>query len=158
MICTDLGGMLIGLLCGLSTMEKLPSDFFGMDESWWPRAKQICVRFLGLIFSIIGIIVAFVILLQGDGTTTPCPNCTWLSCVPFPPWEDQSSKWWYCDQCGFVTAQIIQDPSVHLKIDCPSGIAVSVGLENGEEGDRDKLEQELPRYCREFCPEEDRRF
>jgi hypothetical protein len=150
--------MLLGLLCGLSTMEKLPSDFFGMDESWWAWAKQLCVRFLGLILSIIGIIIALILLLGGDGTTTPCPSCSWLSCVPFPPWEDQASKWWYCDQCGTVTAEIIQEPSVHLQIDCPGGVSVSVGLENGEEDDRSSLEEALPAYCRQFCPEEDRRF
>ena len=150
--------MLVGLLCGLSTMEKLPSDFFGMDESWWSRAKQLCVRFFGLIFSVIGIIIALISLLQGDGTTTPCPGCNWLSCVPFPPWEDQSSKWWYCDQCGAVTAEIISEPSLHLEIDCPGGISVAVGLDEGQDADRAALEQALPGYCREYCPEEDRRF
>lgn len=50
----DLGGMGIGLLCGLSTMERLPSDFFGMEESCWSQTKQIVIRFLGLILSIIG--------------------------------------------------------------------------------------------------------
>lgn len=155
---THLGGMLFGLLCGLSTIEKLPSDFFGMDESWCARAKQLSVRFIGLILSVIGIIIALIILLEGDGTTTPCPNCNWLSCVPFPPWEDQASKWWYCDKCGAVTAEIIKEPSVHLQIDCPNGITVAVGLEDGEENDRQALEESLPAYCRKFCPEEDRRF
>jgi hypothetical protein len=53
----DLGGMAIGLLCGLSTMERLSSDFFGMEENCWSQTKQIVVRFLGLIISVIGIII-----------------------------------------------------------------------------------------------------
>lgn len=149
---THLGGMAFGLLCGLSTMEKLPSDFFGMEENCWSRAKQLSVRFLGLIVSVIGIIVAVVILLESDGTTTPCPSCNWLSCVPFPPWESQSEKWWYCDDCGMVTAEIIQTPSLHLQMDCPDGSNVAVGLNASEDVDRNRLEEELPSYCREYCP------
>lgn len=149
---SDLGGMAFGLLCGLSTMEKLPSDFFGMEENCWSRAKQLSVRFLGLIVSVIGIIVAVVILLESDGTTTPCPSCNWLSCVPFPPWESQSEKWWYCDDCGMVTAEIIQTPSLHLQMDCPDGSNVAVGLNASEDVDRNRLEEELPSYCREYCP------
>jgi hypothetical protein len=101
----DLGGMVIGLLCGLSTMERLPTDFFGMEENCWSQAKQICVRFLGLIISVISIIITAIILLGGDGTTNPCPSCTWLSCVPFPPAANE--KWWFCDQCGAVEGKII---------------------------------------------------
>ena len=155
---TDLGGMAIGLLCGLSTMERLSSDFFGMEESCWSQTKQIVFRFLGLIIGIICVVITAVILLEGDGQSNPCPSCTWLSCVPFPPWESQSDKWWYCDDCGRVTAEIIQSPSLHLQLDCPDGTNVSVGL-NSEEGvDREKLERELPAYCREFCPDIDFRF
>jgi hypothetical protein len=177
----DLGGMVIGLLCGLSTMERLPSDFFGMEESCLSQTKQIIVRFLGLIISIIGskysekvpistassshktmfsptthvVIVTAIILLEGDGRTTPCPSCTWLSCVPFPP--TSTEKWWYCDDCGRVTAEIVQSPSLHLQLDCPGGTNVAVGLDSEEALDRQELEKELPSYCREFCPSLDAR-
>jgi hypothetical protein len=156
---TDLGGMAIGLLCGLSTMERLSSGFFGMEENCWSQTKQIVVRFLGLIISVISIIITAVILLEGDAESTPCPNCTWLSCVPFPPWESQSDKWWYCDDCGRVTAEIIQSPSLHLQLDCPDGTNVAVGLDDSVGGvDHDKLEKELPSYCREYCPNIDGRL
>jgi len=149
------GGMVIGLLCGLSTMERLPSDFFGMEESCWSQAKQLIFRFLGLIISVIVIIVSAIILLRGDGETTPCPSCTWLSCVPFPP--TSNTKWWYCDDCGRVTAEIIQNPTLHLQLDCPGGTNVAVGLDTDESLDRKELEEELPSYCREFCPSIDGR-
>lgn len=154
---THLGGMVYGLLCGLSTMERLPNSFFGMEEDCFTRVKQIVTRFLGLIISIILIIITTVILLQGDGETAPCPNCMWLSCVPFPPWESQGDKWWYCDDCGRVSAEIVESPSLHLQLDCPGGTSVAVGLES-EQVDRAKLEDELPGYCREFCPNVDKRF
>eukprot|EP00934_Nitzschia_sp_Nitz4_P009378 Nitzschia sp. Nitz4//scaffold3_size479765//314738//316522//NITZ4_000130-RA/size479765-snap-gene-1.411-mRNA-1//-1//CDS//3329550848//9368//frame0 len=149
---THLGGMAFGLLCGLSTMERLPSDFFGMEENCWSRAKQLSVRFLGLVVSVIGIIIAAIILLEGDGTTTPCPGCKFLSCVPFPPWESHSEKWWYCDDCGTVSAEIVSSPSLHLQMDCPDGTNVAIGLEDGAELDTAALEEELPSYCREYCP------
>ena len=151
-ICViDLGGMVFGLLCGLSTMERLSGDFFGMEESCFARTKHVLVRFLGLIISIVLIVITLIILLQGDGETAPCPNCQWLSCVPFPPGKD-TEKWWYCDDCGRVTAEIMDAPTLHLLLDCPQGTSVAVGLET-EQVNREKLEAELPSYCREYCPD-----
>jgi len=150
---THLGGMVYGLLCGLSTMERLPDAFFGLEESCYVRVKQIMTRFLGLIVSLILIIITTVILFTGDGVTAPCPNCMWLSCATFPPWASQSDKWWYCDDCGRVTAEIKVTPSPHLSLDCPGGTSVTVGLEI-DQVDREKIEDELPAYCREFCYDE----
>eukprot|EP00980_Cylindrotheca_fusiformis_P013505 scaffold3450_cov114-Cylindrotheca_fusiformis.AAC.10 len=163
---THLGGMGLGLLCGLSTMERLPSDFFGMEESCWSRTKQAvstenkCVLSQRLVVSHNSyglfhnshdeVIVTAIILLQGDGQSTPCPSCTWLSCVPFPPASDE--KWWYCDDCGRVTAEIVQSPSLHLLLECPSGNSVAVGLDSDSPVDKQKLEKELPSYCRDYCP------
>ena len=144
--------MCFGLLCGLSTMERLSGDFFGMEENCWSQTKQILVRFFGLIVSVLSIIITAIILLEGNGQTTPCPSCTWLSCVPFPPWESQNNKWWYCDSCGQVTAEIVQSPSLHLLLDCPDGTSVSVDLNMGQSVNPSSLEKDLPSYCREFCP------
>ena len=152
----DLGGMAYGLLCGLSTMERLPTSFFGMEEGCWSQAKQLFIRFFGLIVSIVTIIITLVILLEGDGETTPCPKCTWLSCVPFPPWEDQASKWWYCDDCGRVKAEIVYGTDPHLQLICPDGSTTRVDLDTEEEPDRDKLEANLPSYCRDYCHDIDR--
>jgi hypothetical protein len=141
---------MIGFLCGISTMERLSTDFFGVDQTCFSRTKQITIRFFGLIISIVGILVATIILLEGDGQTTPCPSCTWLSCVPFPPWNDYGDRWWYCDDCGRVTADVITSPSLHLAVDCPDGTNVPVQI--SEDLSRDELEKNLPDYCREFCP------
>lgn len=145
--------MAYGFLCGLSTMERLSSDFFGLEEGVWTRTKHFAVRFSGLIISIVTIIITLVILLQGDGESNPCPNCTWLSCVPFPPWADDKEKWWYCDDCGRVTADIVSDPSLHLELDCPSGAIAEIPLDDESSSwDRDALTKKLPDYCREYCP------
>lgn len=149
---THLGGMVFGFLCGLSTMERLSTDFFGMAQSCFMKTKQVIVRFFGLIVSVIGILIATIILMEGDGQYTPCPSCTWLSCVPFPPWEGTGNKWWYCDDCERVTANIIQEPNLHLELTCPDGTSVAVGIETEySEINRDQLIKELPSYCREYC-------
>jgi hypothetical protein len=133
-------------------MERLSHDFFGIDQGCISRTKHIIVRFFGLIISIISILVAIIILLEGDGQTTPCPDCTWLSCVPFPPWNDYSNRWWYCDDCGRVTADIVTDPSLHLSMYCPDGTNVPVELDANATLNRGELEHQLPDYCREYCP------
>jgi hypothetical protein len=148
----DLGGMAFGLLCGLSTMERLPTSFFGMEEGCWSQAKQILIRFFGLIISIISIIIAAVILLNGDGETSPCPDCTWLSCVSLPPWGEEGNKWWYCDDCGRVTAEIVHGSDLHLQLKCPNGSYARVSLDSdGNDPDRHELEKRLPSYCRDLC-------
>jgi len=134
-------------------MERLPSDFFGIQQDWVTKTKQIVIRFFGLIVSIIGILIATIILLEGDGETTPCPSCSWLSCVPFPPWNDYSERWWYCDDCGNVSAEIVLEPNLHLDLECPDGRSVDVDLNSKMKVDRVELERKLPKYCRDFCQE-----
>ena len=149
--------MIIGFLCGISTMERLSSDFFGMKQGCWSQSKQIVIRFFGLIVSVLGILVATIILLEGDGESTPCPGCDWLSCVPFPPWEADADKWWYCDDCGRVTADIVMTPNLYLELHCPDQTMIPIELDpnNQDDLDRTKLEKRLPSYCREFCPTTD---
>ena len=144
--------MVYGFLCGISTMGRLSTDFFGLEEDVLQRTKHFVVRFFGLIVSFASIVATLIILLQSDGTTDVCPNCTWLSCIPFPPWEDDTSKWWYCDDCGSVTADIVAQPNLRLDLYCPSGATAEIDLEGETNLDRDILEKRLPKYCREFCP------
>mmetsp|Transcript_3503 Transcript_3503/g.5338 ORF Transcript_3503/g.5338 Transcript_3503/m.5338 type:complete len:601 (+) Transcript_3503:205-2007(+) len=148
---THLGGMTIGFLCGISTMERLSSDFFGIHQNCMTKTKQIIIRFFGLIVSIIGILIATIVLLEGDGATTPCPNCNLLSCVSFPPWNDYNNRWWYCDDCGGVTAQIMIQPTLHLDMKCPDGMNVQIDLGADTKIDKGDLEGRLPEYCRDFC-------
>jgi hypothetical protein len=145
---TDLGGMAYGFLCGLSTMNRLSSDFFGLEESWRSQAKHFIVKFFGLILSVFFLVVTLIILLNGDGHTNPCPSCTWLSCVPFPPWQEQ--KWWYCDDCVRISADIVSKPYLHLALDCPSGLIAKVNITR-EEVDKGQLERKLPSFCRAVC-------
>jgi hypothetical protein len=133
--------MVYGFLCGLSTIERLSADFFGLDDGLVNRAKHLLIRSFGLIVTFLCIITTLVVLLNGDGSTTPCPNCTWLSCVPFPPWESASEKWWYCDDCGQVTADIVVEPTLQATVD----------LSDENSLDRDGIKKNLAAYCRMYC-------
>lgn len=119
------------------------------------RAKHVLMRSLGLLVTLLAIITTLIVLLNSDGVTTPCPSCTWLSCVPFPPWENESNKWWYCDDCGRVTADIIVEPSIHLDLYCPSGSMATVDLSDQLTIDRDELKKNLATFCRMYCPTSD---
>ncbi|KAL7557480.1 hypothetical protein ACA910_019328 [Epithemia clementina (nom. ined.)] len=147
---THLGGMAYGFLCGLSTMERLSSDFFGMEDTVLTQVKHFVIRFFGLILSLVSISVTLAILLNMDPTSTLCPDCTWLSCVPFPPWESEANKWWYCDDCNTVTASIVSQPYVHLEVDCPGGDIAWVNMTN--DINREQIQKRLPTYCRDYCP------
>ena len=145
--------MVYGFLCGLSTIERLSADFFGMEDGFMNNAKHFVIRFFGFILAVTSILATIIILLHGDATGTPCPGCTWLSCVPFPPWADNDEKWWYCDDCDRVSANIVVQPSLHLEVNCPSGAIAIVELDPDESKfDRDEVKKNLPTYCREFCP------
>ena len=108
---------------------------------------------LEILVSVACIVTTLIVLLQSDATTKPCPSCTWLSCVPFPPWESNDNKWWYCDDCGRVTAEFGATLPLHLEMQCPSGGTAIIELE-GEADDIDshQVQKDLPDYCREFCP------
>lgn len=145
--------MVYGFLCGISTIERLSADFFGMEEGFLNNAKHFVLRFFGLIITLASIITTIVVLMNGDATETPCPNCTWLSCVSLPPWADSTSKWWYCDDCGRVMADVVSEPSLHLVLHCPSGVLATVELDPDESKfDRAVVQKHLPSYCREYCP------
>mmetsp|Transcript_14511 Transcript_14511/g.35191 ORF Transcript_14511/g.35191 Transcript_14511/m.35191 type:complete len:96 (+) Transcript_14511:336-623(+) len=62
------------------------------------------------------------------------------------------------DDCGRVTAEIVDKPSLHLQLDCPDGTNVAIGLDGeDDEIDRQELIDQLPDYCRQFCPTDYRR-
>ena len=82
----DLGGFIIGLLCA-STMLDLV-DLFGRGNGKLNRtvAMTFLSRFFGVIVSFVLMVIAIIVLFNGDGLTTPCQSCSVLSCVSFPPW------------------------------------------------------------------------
>uniref|UniRef100_A0A6V2QST7 rhomboid protease n=2 Tax=Ditylum brightwellii TaxID=49249 RepID=A0A6V2QST7_9STRA len=152
---THMGGMLYGFLCGLSTMERLSSDFFGIPTNLVTRLRNVLCRFMGLILSVVLIMVTTALLVESDGMTSPCPNCRYASCVKFPPWNADDNKWWYCDDCTTVTASLPTSESTgfieSITLTCPDGALEFIDLSDEEITDREFLSRQLPNYCREYC-------
>ena len=150
---THLGGLVYGLLCGLSTIERLAVGFFGLQsqqEPWW---KMHLLRFSGLIASILSIVITTVVLVQSDGVTSPCHGCRYISCVPFPPNADE--KWWECDDCDFVTADLFARPDdgmyEEIALTCPDGQIETIDVSEKQWYEKDHVRQALPSYCRDVC-------
>lgn len=88
------GGMFFGFLCGLSTMKRLSKAFFGVKTNLLSQLQTFLVRFFGIIFTVICVIIASIVLVSlQNGTIIKCPGCRYVSCVPFPFWETEN-KWW----------------------------------------------------------------
>ena len=152
---THLGGMIFGFLLGLSAMEKLSSDFFGIEKGFNYRLKQIFIRFFGLIISVIAITITVAVLADSDGVSIPCDKCRYFSCIPFPPWQPEEKRWWNCDDCGLVTADARRDHTntyfAELILTCPDKQVEWIDISDGNLTDGNDLAKKLVFYCRTHC-------
>jgi membrane associated rhomboid family serine protease len=151
---THLGGFLYGLCCGLSTLERLAVGFFGLGDAKWSRLRNLLLRSSGLILSVVMILVTTILLNQSDGNTSPCHKCRYLSCVPFPFYAED--KWWYCDDCDFVAADLYESTDgsglfQRIELTCPNGAMANIDITDIGFHDKNKVQRELPSYCRSNC-------
>lgn len=155
---SDLGGMVIGFFIGLCTMKRIATDMFEKEQrrsSLFARMKRNFSRIFWGTFVVFTICISFTILMRGDGVTTPCKSCNALSCVAFPPWADKDKKWWYCDDCGSVSADARINPLTkefdQISMNCPNGNIFVMDITQDMSSDRDWLEERLPGFCRLHC-------
>jgi len=154
---THMGGFVYGFCIGIASIERLASTFFGIratDKSKSSYLAGIVLRFFGLIVSVIAIMATTIVLVNSDGVTSPCHGCRYISCVPFPPNADE--KWWYCDDCDIVTADIFQsiDGSglyEQVNLNCPNGVVEEIPLDDMGIYDKEELRQLMPTMCRNNC-------
>ena len=151
---THLGGLIYGFLCGISTVERLEISFFGVASGTCAKIRNNLVQFGGLIASVMLIMVTTILLVQSDGISSPCDACRYISCVPFPPWSHE--KWWYCDDCQFVTADASKPTKNSLYFEvldltCPDGAVEIINITDNKIADRNVIRGRLPQFCRENC-------
>jgi membrane associated rhomboid family serine protease len=151
---THLGGLLYGLSCGLSTIERLAVGFFGVHSGKYAKHLNMLMRFGGLIVSVVAIMVTTVLLSNSDGLSSPCHGCRYISCVPFPP--GSQDKWWHCDDCDFVTADLFVAADGSrlyelIELSCPNGDIESIQIADQGMTDREDVRLALPGYCRAHC-------
>lgn len=150
----DLGGLLYGICCGISTIERLAVGFFGISTGNCAQFRNNLVRFCGLIFSVFLIMITTVLLVGSDGHTSPCSACRYVSCVPFP--FGAENKWWNCDDCDFATADLVKLSETSVAFDridltCPNGDISFIDISAEQITDGASMERELPKYCRDHC-------
>jgi hypothetical protein len=138
-----LGGFLHGLCCGLSTIEQLAVGFFGLTSGKLSRFRNTFVRFFGPFISVVVILVSAALLVQSAH----------VSCVPFPFGED---KWWCCDDCDFVTADLFQATNGSglyevIELTCPGGNLAEIAIHEEDHTEREEVRRELPSCCRQHC-------
>ncbi len=157
---THLGGFLYGFCIGFASIEQLALTFFGARATGgnnnWYRLTSMLLRFFGLIVSVIAIMATTIVLVKSDGVTSPCSGCRYISCVPFPPNTDE--KWWYCDDCDIVSADIYQSTDgtglyEQVNINCPNGEVEEIFIEDERIYDKEELRRLLPSMCRSQCDE-----
>jgi membrane associated rhomboid family serine protease len=151
---THLGGLLYGVCCGISTIERLAVGFFGVATGRCSRIRNSLFRFCGLIFSVCLIMITTVLLVGSDGSTSPCPSCRFISCVPFPIGTE--NKWWNCDDCDFAVADLIKLHATSVNYDridltCPNGEISFIDIAEEQLADREVIRRKLPKYCRANC-------
>ena len=148
-----LAGFVYGIACGWSAIEPLAVRFFGVRDTKAVRIMKIAARFCGLIFSVVMIMVTTGVLASMSSDSTPCSKCRYVSCIPFPPFREE--KWWYCDDCAFVTGTLYKDNDgdamyTTLELTCPNKAVESIPINTT---DRQAIIHDLPSYCREWCDE-----
>jgi membrane associated rhomboid family serine protease len=152
---THLGGLLYGLCCGWSTIEHAAAGFFGYKVGLCSKIRANMIRFFGFIVSIVFIMITTVWLATSDMGEAPCPNCRYVSCVPFPWWTED--KWWYCDDCVFVQAILFKNGNetsyTSINLTCPDKSIENIDVLQDEISTHDEMRQALPGYCREYCEE-----
>jgi len=127
--------------------------FFGVNTSTWDKIQTFLVKFCGLIVSMVLIMVSTVWLATSNPGESPCDNCRYISCVPFPFFAEK--KWWYCDDCDFATATLSSQGDIWttVELNCPdeSIQTIDITSEQIKISNKKDVERNLPTYCREYC-------
>ena len=146
--------MVYGICCAFTTIEAFSaSGFFGgIRTSTFDKIRTFTIKFCGLIISIALIMVTTVWLATTtDATKSPCGGCRYISCVPFPFFSDD--KWWYCDDCDFVTGILQKSDSYYTQIEltCPDDSLETIDITDDLLTSSEDVSKRLPTYCRDHC-------
>lgn len=150
---THLGGLAYGMCCALSTLPTVNVGFFGVELGSWNKMRMIFVRFFGLIFTLVLIMVTTIWLATSTPGETPCSGCRYISCVPFPFFQQE--KWWYCDDCDFVSGDLYMNENneYYVKVDltCPDKTVIDIDVSANHIKQFNAMKKSLPTLCRQHC-------
>jgi membrane associated rhomboid family serine protease len=149
-----LGGLVYGFLVALTILERLPLSFFGTGSGICHQLRIASYRCVGFIIAATLICVTTVVLGESDGLRSPCYQCRYISCAPFPFWTE--SKWWYCDGCDAAFGDIYRRTGdvffSDLELFCPTnGEVVDIDIFDKRYTEIYGIQEALPSFCREYC-------
>eukprot|EP00977_Amphora_coffeiformis_P020724 scaffold8450_cov215-Amphora_coffeaeformis.AAC.6 len=144
-----IAGLVFGIGFGIPFLQWLRgSGFFGRAS---PMKHCLCglVRFCLFTVTMGAFLTMMFLLMNNDGEPL-CENCSYLSCVPFPFWEEK--KWWDCDKCDLTIGKIDRfTPTTVVDLSCPGFGTIQVDLLETVV-DRTLIQSNFSSYCREYCP------
>mmetsp|Transcript_21333 Transcript_21333/g.43874 ORF Transcript_21333/g.43874 Transcript_21333/m.43874 type:complete len:731 (+) Transcript_21333:291-2483(+) len=162
-----LGGLIFGFFVSLSSLRLLSASSFDYRKSgqnaalgrWCHGLRIVALRCGGFLSALFLLFVAIVFLRRSDGTTSPCPNCRYASCISLPrPWKPNDKRnWWTCDGCGGVSAQVYKGRGPHeeyyvtVDVFCPLGNTIKIDIIEEHHTELEQVNAALPDLCRDFC-------
>ena len=149
-----MGGMVHGFLVGLLVLPRLPVSFFGRGSSPCYKTRIFAYRSAGGIFACMLCLIASLLLWNSDGVTSPCFECRYISCLPFPFWKE--NKWWYCDGCDAVSGEVFYlgdqtEVFNRLELYCPQGGTLFLDISSYGFTETSEVHRKMPSFCREYC-------
>lgn len=150
-----LGGLTYGFLISLTILQRLPLAFFGKGNGICFKFRIGLLRIIGAVLAVALLVITSILLTESDGLKSPCHQCRYISCAPFPFWSEE--KWWYCDGCDAASGKIFRrqdDDSLFTDLDlyCPEhGQTVEIDIAEAGYNDVSDIQDILAEYCREYC-------
>lgn len=158
----QLGGLFYGICVGIPFLKHLGGTrFIGKqarpntsNKSLWRHGRyyRLIGRGIGWVVAIAMLVTTSMILAREDQAATVCQHCNYVSCAPFPPFQD--SKWWYCDGCDQATATVVtlEAGKLAVQVTCPlDGSVISVPI-HAPGHDLQLGSNHLgPQFCRSHC-------
>ena len=144
-----IAGLVFGVGFGVPFLQWWRGPgFFGTNSS-----RRLCIcgiaRFC-LFTTTMAAFLTMMFLLMNNDNEPLCENCRYLSCVPFPFWQENT--WWDCDKCDLTIGKINRfTPTTVVELTCPDFDTIQVDLSEADV-DRTLIRESLPNYCREYCP------
>jgi hypothetical protein len=137
-----------------TVVDNVMVGVFNVSVGTCGKIRMYMIRFLGLIITLLLIMASTIWLATSDpGEKPPCSGCRYISCIPFPPFQEK--KWRYCDDCDMVVGELYIDKSTNYydKIDltCPNNAIVSINVAQDNITDSNVILRNLPTYCRAQC-------
>lgn len=147
-----LGGLVYGISFGVPLIRRIShAKYFGQTSSS-RRVVTLCSKGVVFFIGFVLFLMTFWILYTSDPDSGPpnvCPQCRFISCVPFP--FGTEDKWWYCDGCETISGTVVKKASGDMifELNCPGGDMPLLNFTVGTK--HEAIRKGLTKFCRKYC-------